>query len=155
MRKWTDSQLEGLNKSIRDALSEHREQASQSGLDVLLHAVVGDMVSGAARGICDMVVAEMNQWMKTCPPLKIVVNDLPEMEWGEITHPKLPDLVSLLKADMNVLLVGPAGSGKSYMAAQAAKALSIPFRGFVSCTNGTSESAFLGQLLPHDGGGFA
>lgn len=42
-------------------------------------------------------------------------------------HKCLPDIIKMLSAGMNVMLVGPAGSGKTTIAEQAAKALDIPF----------------------------
>jgi cobaltochelatase CobS len=43
------------------------------------------------------------------------------------THRALPDLTRMLSAGLNVWLVGPAGSGKTTLAEQAAKALGRPF----------------------------
>ena len=51
------------------------------------------------------------------------------------------------KARQNVLLVGPAGSGKTMLAQQLAQLLSLPF-GSISCTMGMSESQLTGWLLP-------
>lgn len=54
----------------------------------------------------------------------------------------------------NILLVGPAGCGKSHLAEQVAEALGLEF-GSISCTAGMSESQLLGWLLPiGDGGKF-
>ena len=51
------------------------------------------------------------------------------------------------KAKQNVLLVGPAGSGKTMLAAQLGQLLRVPF-GSISCTMGMSESQLTGWLLP-------
>ena len=51
------------------------------------------------------------------------------------------------KAKQNVLLVGPAGCGKTMLAAQLAQLLRVPF-GSISCTMGMSESQLTGWLLP-------
>ena len=42
-------------------------------------------------------------------------------------HKVLPDIIKMLSAGVNIMLVGPAGSGKTTIAEQAAKALEIPF----------------------------
>lgn len=47
----------------------------------------------------------------------------------------------------NVMLVGPAGCGKSEMAMQVAKFLGLDFH-VTSVAGGTSESVFLGKILP-------
>ena len=70
-------------------------------------------------------------------------------------HPLLEKLWRLtVKASQNVLLIGPAGSGKTMLAAQLAELLRLPFSS-VSCTMGMSESQLSGWLLPvGDGGRF-
>ena len=51
------------------------------------------------------------------------------------------------KAKQNVMLVGPAGSGKTMIAQQLSQLLAVPFSS-VSCTQGMSESQLSGWLLP-------
>ena len=53
----------------------------------------------------------------------------------------------------NILLIGPAGCGKTHLAQQVAKDLGREFAS-VSCTAGMSESALSGWLIPSDGGKF-
>ena len=61
-------------------------------------------------------------------PKIITVNipTLPEPVTIEGAHRDLPKLVARLHAGMYVMLIGPAGTGKSYMAHDAAKALGVP-----------------------------
>jgi cobaltochelatase CobS len=68
-------------------------------------------------------------------------------------RPEFKDIVLDATCGLNILLVGPAGSGKTHLAHQVAEALG---RGFasVSCTAGMSESVLSGWLLPVDGGAF-
>lgn len=56
-------------------------------------------------------------------------------------------------AGLNILLVGPAGCGKTHLAHQVAEALGRDFAS-ISCTAGMSESSLQGWLLPADGGAF-
>ena len=66
----------------------------------------------------------------------------------KLTHEVLPDLVDCCNDGFNnLLLVGPAGTGKTTLAEDLAKALDLPF-GSVSCTAGLSESVFTGRILP-------
>jgi cobaltochelatase CobS len=62
-------------------------------------------------------------------------------------HAEFPWALQLAVCRKNILLVGPAGSGKTHLAAQVAKAMGLPFA-FVSCTAGMSEGQLLGRLLP-------
>ena len=69
-------------------------------------------------------------------------------------HAALPRCIRLAAARRHVLLVGPAGSGKTHLAEQVAKALGLAFA-HISCSAGMSEGQLLGRLLPvGDGGKF-
>jgi cobaltochelatase CobS len=67
-------------------------------------------------------------------------------------HPLFKKVLKLVTAGINVLLVGPAGCGKTTMAHHIAKALKRKF-GMLSCTSGASESQLTGWLLPVEAGG--
>lgn len=69
------------------------------------------------------------------------------------TRPEFAAVLRKATAGVNVMLVGPAGCGKTHLAHQIADALGKPFAS-VSCTAGMSESALQGWLLPGDGGAF-
>jgi len=60
---------------------------------------------------------------------------------------EFPRMVQLGAARKNIMLVGPAGCGKTYLAAKLAEALKLDFAD-QSCSAGLSESAFTGWLLP-------
>lgn len=64
-----------------------------------------------------------------------------------VFHASFKRLLQLASARMNILLVGPAGSGKTHVCAQLAEALGLPF-GFVSCSAGMSEGQLTGRLVP-------
>jgi hypothetical protein len=52
-----------------------------------------------------------------------------EIKGQTVMHHKFPLLVAAVNAGVNVMLVGPAGSGKTTAAAKAAEALNLPFYG--------------------------
>lgn len=68
-------------------------------------------------------------------------------------RPEMPKVLTRISAGVNILLVGPAGCGKTHLAEQVAESLGRPFAA-VSCTAGMSESAFKGRLLPVENGNF-
>lgn len=61
-------------------------------------------------------------------PVRVVIQDRHkgDMDAG-VQHRAFPDLVAMLSADCNVWLAGPAGTGKTTAASNAAKALGRPF----------------------------
>lgn len=73
------------------------------------------------------------------------------MEDGMAVHKSFGAVMMKVKAGIPILLVGPAGSGKTFLASQVAKALNRPFT-FNSMSEGVSESSLLGKLLPDEKG---
>lgn len=67
-------------------------------------------------------------------------------------HQAFEKTLKLASIRQNVLLVGPAGCGKTALAAQVAQALGLSFS-FVSCSGGMSENQLTGWLLPIEAGG--
>jgi cobaltochelatase CobS len=65
----------------------------------------------------------------------------------DAVHPVFDEVLQLAQARMHVFLPGPAGCGKSHLAAQIAEALCLPF-GSISCSAGMSESQLLGRMVP-------
>lgn len=59
--------------------------------------------------------------------IKIVTSDSERTIPTGLHHKVLPDVVKMLSAGVNIMLVGPAGSGKTTIADQAAKGLDVPF----------------------------
>jgi hypothetical protein len=68
------------------------------------------------------------------------------------THAAFDKVVKLAGIRQNILLVGPAGCGKTQLAHQVADSLGLQF-GMISCTAGMSESQLTGWLLPVEAGG--
>lgn len=64
-----------------------------------------------------------------------------------IQHAIFDDAMEALDMGANILLVGPAGCGKSYLAKKLAEARKQDFR-CTSLSGGSSESVLLGRLLP-------
>ena len=70
----------------------------------------------------------------------------------KFVHEKFERVLKLSSIRQNILLVGPAGCGKTALAEQVAKAMDLPFA-FVSCSAGMSENQLTGWLLPVQAGG--
>ena len=65
---------------------------------------------------------------------------------GEIYHPSVDRLVALLAQGMHVYLTGPAGSGKTHGACQAARMMGLPFD--VVTMPGQTSAKLLGYVKP-------
>lgn len=66
---------------------------------------------------------------------------------AEFLHPQFNWICKLAANRIPVYMVGPTGCGKTHLAAQVAKRLSLPFH-FISCSGGMSEGHLQGRLLP-------
>lgn len=70
----------------------------------------------------------------------------------ERTHKQFAKVMQLTAARKHVLMVGPAGCGKSFLAAQVAKKLELQY-GHINCSVGMSEGQLTGRLIPTGKGG--
>jgi hypothetical protein len=76
--------------------------------------------------------------------LQFIVPNRPESQHIDNAHTLLPKAVTLAQVLGLCWLCGPAGSGKTTIAEQVAKAMSLPF-GSLSCTAGMSEGHLTGR----------
>jgi cobaltochelatase CobS len=102
-----------------------------------------------------IVLAEVKKAMDDSPVVKIEVVR-PDGSAHKVeghTRPEFKKILTRATVGINILLVGPAGCGKTHLGHQVAEALGRPFAS-VSCTAGMSESALQGWLIPSDGGSY-
>lgn len=83
--------------------------------------------------------------------VKVLKVELPNgktVKLKDVVLPRVFDRVfSLARCRRNIMLFGPAGCGKTYLAKLVADSLGLDF-GSVSCTAGMSESHLLGRTVP-------
>ena len=96
----------------------------------------------------DAVRRIVREEMPAPPTIKIQMPDRPEVEMAR-QHERFPLLLQTLAVGLNVLLVGPAGTGKTTAARKAAEALGLGFS-CLSVGPQTSKSDLLGFV---DAGG--
>lgn len=124
----------------------------------VLEAVEADRVKRLA-GLTEKLEAEIADQVRRAfaanhpaPEMRIVLPSGKTKKIRGTTHAAFKQVLSLAHARIPILLVGPAGTGKTYLAEQIAKALGLRF-GFLSCSIGLSEGAVMGRLLPTGEGG--
>lgn len=80
--------------------------------------------------------------------LKVQVNDQPITDLKTVAVPYLKRMIISAKLSKNIMLVGPAGCGKTTAAEQLAHALSIPLYN-LTFTAGASETWLFGRQTPN------
>lgn len=122
-----------------DAIGEKAFQAVTACADAIrkqLDAQAKEAVRVAAEGRAPVIIKEGSKTRK-------VKGVLP---------PEFKQMVELASARIPIMLVGPAGCGKTFLSEKLAEALDLDYSD-VSCSEGMSESVFNGWLLPIGKGG--
>lgn len=120
-----------------------------------IEAAIRELIAATATKMDpDQVRAIVREELTGVAPQRIVV----ESPAGVIptdgrVHPIFERLLRLAHQNVNVLIVGPAGCGKTHVCHQVAHALGRRF-GMISGSAGASESMLTGWLLPGDQGRF-
>jgi len=113
-------------------------------------------VSRAADTLADQLTAQLDGRIdaRIAKSVRVIEVRRPDADAVKIdgAHAQFDDLMQMIReGHQNVLMVGPAGSGKTTLGKHAAEALSLPF-GFISLSAGVSESHLLGRVMPQADG---
>ena len=90
-----------------------------------------------------MVADALSQLKPEVKEIVVKVADRPAVKMDGKVHEKFAEILDLAAQRMEILMVGPAGCGKSHLAEQIAKALGLRF-GSISCSAGMSEGQITG-----------
>ena len=116
-------------------------------LGAALASLVMGQVEARIQGAVDAAVAA-----KVPREIKIKVADAPAVKVEGHAHPMFEKVLKLVAAKQNVLLVGPAGCGKTHLFSMVAKALGKRHAS-ISLSAGVTEAHLTGRLLPTGDGG--
>ena len=100
----------------------------------------------------EMVADALSHLKPETKEIVVKVADRPAVKMDGKVHEKFAEILDLAAQRMEILMVGPAGCGKSHLAEQIAKALGLRF-GSISCSAGMSEGQITGRLIPTGDGG--
>lgn len=120
-----------LDKSASEAVAGHAAKLpGATEVYSVAERAVADAIAAAepevlekARDAAEKAVAGFAP-----PVVNVVLPDRREVELQGDSHRVLPEVLIALHARCHVLLVGPAGTGKSMLAKQVAEALALPFQ---------------------------
>lgn len=147
------------NTEVRILLTEYARHMARQGsstqqqnLDGRTHEIA---VAASQRTINElfdsdtlreMVLDEVRKFPPQTGKLDVTINKGVEKVRIEQSHAMLKEALRRIGAGFTSgMLVGPAGSGKTTLARQVAKALKRKF-GFISLTGGTTEGALIGRM---------
>lgn len=145
--KDNESAQRGVDESARkgkDDISKLMEAAKKQILDdaVEIEKQIDKSVERAAE---NAKRAALNAAQEALPKkVEITLSDIKKVEMEAVISGDFEKALKIFHALQIIWLCGPAGSGKTMMAAQFAKALDLPFYA-ISCTAGISESWFIGR----------
>lgn len=124
---------------IREIAGEVVDEALPEATDSISKAV-SENVSDKVQAMIDAAIAQVRP-----DHFKVSVGELPEVTVEGIAHEAFADLMDLAVQRVNMMMIGPAGCGKTFIAEQIANALSLRF-GSCSLTAGASEGHLTGRL---------
>lgn len=99
---------------------------ANSQIDAIAAAIAG-VLNQPTGGMSEKEVVALIKQHSQATEIRLVTNTGVTPIATGVHHKKLPDIIKYLSAGVNVFMVGAAGSGKTTIAEQAAKALELPF----------------------------
>jgi cobaltochelatase CobS len=122
----------------------------------LAHAI-GEFIDTDARideGEVRRIVSEEVEKATLPRPIEVRMPDREPVKLERV-HCQFEELMKLVsEGRQNLLMVGPAGSGKTTLAKNVAQALQVEF-GFISLSAGVTETHLFGRMLPQADGTWA
>ena len=107
-----------------------------------------------APSLVGLLRAELKAAVDKLAPVRelVVIREKREFKISGTAHSTFPKIAQLVNQGLNVMMVGPAGCGKTILADSVAQSLSRKLT-CISCSAGMSEAGLLGRLLPLGEGG--
>jgi len=145
-----------VNSVVDDRLTGSRDRAKE-----LVTQLFDGLKDAHQQDVMAMVVDKVKELLEVHRPIEVIVKTeingkvKRRIKKMDCTLPaEFELLLAYASIRKNILMVGPTGSGKSFIAERLAEALGLEFSS-ASCSVGMSEAQLAGWLLPiHAGGKF-
>lgn len=147
-KKAEDAKLEAIKAAAMEAARKEATPAPKTFAEVLEEQLAHTLTSGIADDMAakiypvveDMIMSKFG----AVPVLhEIRIPGRPAFETTEILHRDFDRILSMLSDGEPVYLCGPAGTGKSYLAQQCAKALNVEYYDTSSVTDDVQIKGFV------------
>jgi hypothetical protein len=143
--------LEGM---LANAVTKNIKGSIDKTITTAVDTTKQHLVTTFDRKVKDVLDGVEKKVAELRRPINITIGDSPTVNLGSsLTHPLLPDVIECLHHFNKVLLVGKAGTGKSWMIKQASKSLGYDTSGessdfvYVCGTSGVTEGHLTGRML--------
>jgi hypothetical protein len=123
-----DAANQAANEALKRAKESSRDQIKESGRKADEKFITkSEAVDLIDHEVSQKVSEELDNQERAFR-VEVKRPDMPEVETDGLHHKAFKEALAAVSAGLNVLLVGPAGSGKTKMAEQIAEAMGMPFR---------------------------
>ena len=138
--------VKALYSTVAELLNEHRDT-----VDGVAKERVESHVTRALANLEKFAKEALEKAAEKKAPI-VIKNEGKIKKIKGVLPPEFQRMLELASARIPIMLVGPAGCGKTYLCEKLAEALDMEFSD-QSCSEGMSESVFNGLLLPIGKGG--
>lgn len=144
--------LTDKERVVKFAEALHAEPVSEAGgykVDKKIGSNITKVVSewleqNGTNTIAELITREAAKLR----PVMVQINAATPTKVEGTLHKKFEEVLELAVQERQVFIAGPAGTGKTTLAAQIAKALQVRYS-HISCTAGMSEAHLLGRMDAH------
>lgn len=151
------SSLDAVIGAVAQQAAHDVVTAALAGFNPVSDETIGAKVDAAVEPaldalatLADSVPAMIDAAVDKLRPTIVRADGLPDVRINGRTHPKFSEVLDILRVGANPWLVGPAGTGKTFLIRQVAEALDLPCY-VESCSDETSSFTLLGWVIPGTG----